>query len=171
MGVHTIAAEHYRSGCFSAWEGPLSRALTLVTTEDVDACFSFLAAEGFPKDADSQDALLVAVGHTNRPDFKTIAQRLIEECGADVDAATDLAVEYEDVEVVLRLLRFPTASNRRWVRQWALRRTCMVGDVCFVKQVLDLPGLEVNDGAETLVGPPLVIAAESGCPEICRLLL
>lgn len=118
-----------------------------------------------------QDALLVAI--TAPPDrlLGSVAQRLVGAYLADVDATIDLGVEYEDVEVVLRLLAFPQASDRRWVRQWALRRAVMLGDADLTERVLALPGVEVDDGTESSVGPALLLAAEAGNSEVCRRLL
>lgn len=115
-----------------------------------------------------QDALLVAAGSRG---LDSLAPRLIQECSADVDGAIDLGVENEDAQVVMQLLQLPGAKQRKWVKQWLLRRAAINGDLPLLEGALALPGLDVNDGAESSVGPALLLAAEGGHAAVCQRLL
>lgn len=115
-----------------------------------------------------QDALLVAAGSRC---LDSLAPRLIQECSADVDGAIDLAVENEDATVVMQLVQLPTAKQRKWVKQWLLRRAAVNGDTSLLEGALALPGVDLDDGAESSVGPALLLAAEGGHAAVCQRLL
>lgn len=115
-----------------------------------------------------QDALLVAAGSRC---LDSLAPRLIKECSADVDGAIDLAVENEDATVVMQLVQLPTAKQRKWVKQWLLRRAAVNGDTTLLEGTLALPGVDLDDGVESSVGPALLLAAEGGHAAVCQRLL
>lgn len=140
-----------------------------ITARSVRAANLLLDKGARPSQA--QDALLVAAGHAVDPASVVLARRLVTQGLSDVDATIDLAMEYEDVDVVLCLLCFPEASRRRWVEQWALRRAAVLGDAVLMERALALPSVDVNYGAESSVGPALLLAAEAGHAESCRRLL
>eukprot|EP00435_Cladocopium_sp_Y103_P024950 s2359_g6.t1 len=97
--------------------------------------------------------------------------RGVESCSADVDGAIDLAVENEDATVVMQLVQLPTAKQRKWVKQWLLRRAAVNGDTSLLEGALALPGVDLDDGAESSVGPALLLAAEGGHAAVCQRLL
>jgi len=115
------------------------------------------------------DALRVASAHPAT--FAVCALRLIEDFGADADAAIDAAIEHGDVDMALSLMTCPGVSDRPWTRQWALRRAANIGALESVKVALELPGVDIENGAGTSVGSALVLAAEGGHTQVCRYLL
>lgn len=95
----------------------------------------------------------------------------MDECGSDVDAAIDSAVEYGEVAEALQLMQHPDATPRKWTRQWALRKAAMIGEPGYLRAALELPDIDINSGSGGCWGTALSLAAEAGHLDCCRLLL